>query len=227
MAQSGLKYTEARGELIDGGGGDRGAGGGEVAADWPEDVLGGFTDQAYNLALLAEDEARMLGRSVVEPEHLLLAFSRRGNAQGLLAFAGVGAGDIHSAIVAVFWRGDELALGRVPRSPATKQVLRGAVVAAAARGIRGPSSEHVLLALNADARARQVLAELSVADLRPQVDRRYPVTRGPIDPDQALAYAKRASASVPPPRPGPIPPVFERAARRAERSPPASRPPAK
>ncbi len=84
-------------------------------------------------------------------------------------------------------------------------------MAAAARGVRAPSSEHVLLALNADARARQVLlAELSVADLRPLVDERYPVTRGPIDPDQALAYAKRASASVLPPRPGPIPPVFER-----------------
>src|ERR1700716_1242569 len=42
-------------------------------------VLGAFTDQAHNLILLAEDEARMLGRPVVEPEHLLLALLRHGN----------------------------------------------------------------------------------------------------------------------------------------------------
>jgi hypothetical protein len=36
-------------------------------------VLGAFSNQAHNLILLSEDEARMLGRLVVEPEHLLLA----------------------------------------------------------------------------------------------------------------------------------------------------------
>jgi predicted ATP-dependent protease len=44
-----------------------------------------FTDQAYNLILAAEDEARMLGRAMVEPEHLLLALARRGNVESLLA----------------------------------------------------------------------------------------------------------------------------------------------
>ena len=36
-------------------------------------MLGAFTDQAHNLILLAGDETRMRGRSVVEPEHLPLA----------------------------------------------------------------------------------------------------------------------------------------------------------
>ena len=39
-------------------------------------MLGVFTDQAHNLILLSEDEARMLGRPVVEPQHLLLALTR-------------------------------------------------------------------------------------------------------------------------------------------------------
>jgi ATP-dependent Clp protease ATP-binding subunit ClpA len=46
-------------------------------------VLAGFTDQAYNVILLAEDEARMLGQTVVEPEHLLLALTRHGNVRQL------------------------------------------------------------------------------------------------------------------------------------------------
>ena len=46
-------------------GGAGGTGGDEVAADGPEDMLGACTDQAFNLVLLAEDEPRLLGRSVV------------------------------------------------------------------------------------------------------------------------------------------------------------------
>jgi ATP-dependent Clp protease ATP-binding subunit ClpA len=51
-------------------------------------VLGAFTQQAHNLILLSEDEARMLGRSFVEPEHLLLALTRHGNVRSLLADPG-------------------------------------------------------------------------------------------------------------------------------------------
>lgn len=210
MAQSGLKYTQARRELIDAGGGGDGPGEHVIEADWPEDVLGCFSDQAYNLVLLADDEARMLGRRLVEPEHLLLAFARRGNAQRLLMVAGVFGRDIHRAINDLDGVGDEVVLGRLPRSRASSQVLIDAVLAAAERGIRDPSSEHVLLALNADARARRVLAHLGVGDLRALVDPRYPVTRGPIDGDEALAYARRASAVRRVPSPGPIPPIFER-----------------
>jgi Clp amino terminal domain, pathogenicity island component len=46
-------------------------------------MLAAFTDQAYNLILLAEDEARMLGRSEVEPERVLLALTRHGNVRSL------------------------------------------------------------------------------------------------------------------------------------------------
>jgi hypothetical protein len=47
-------------------------------------VVSIFTDQAYNLILLVVDEARMLGQQTVGPEHLLLAFARRGNVESLL-----------------------------------------------------------------------------------------------------------------------------------------------
>lgn len=211
MAESGLKYTEARRELS-GAGGD---GGGDAVTDQvaegPGEVIGGLSDQAYNLVLLAEDEARMLGRSVVEPGHLLLAFSRSGNAQRLLEFAGVGAGDVHRALVSRDGIGDELALGRVPRSAATEAVLRAAVLAAASRG-EGASSEHVLLALNEDRSARGLLDDIGVVDLRPLIDERYPISGPPIDPHHALRRAQQLSVKCfwQPPRPGPMPPVFER-----------------
>lgn len=37
-------------------------------------VLGAFTDQAYNLILMANDEARVLRSEAVAPEHLLLGW---------------------------------------------------------------------------------------------------------------------------------------------------------
>lgn len=57
------------------------------------------TDQAYNSILLAEDEARMLGRAAVEPEHLLLALARQVSLESLLSRRGVTSRDIHAALI--------------------------------------------------------------------------------------------------------------------------------
>lgn len=76
-------------------------------------MLGVFTDQAYNLILLAEDEARMLGCAEVEPKNLLLALARGGKVESLLAERGITASDIHRAIVRAEGIGPDLVLGRV------------------------------------------------------------------------------------------------------------------
>src|SRR5580704_6445790 len=109
MAQTGEKYTEAM-RAVGSGRGDAGEAP-RVAFAWPEDSLGWFTDQAYNAILLGEDEARMLSRSAVEPEHLLLALARSGNVRSLLAGEGVTAGDIHAALIRMGALGVQLALG--------------------------------------------------------------------------------------------------------------------
>jgi ATP-dependent Clp protease ATP-binding subunit ClpA len=113
-----------------------------------------FGGDSPDVFLLAEDEARMLGRSSVEPEHLLLAFSRRrrGRVSDLLGERGITARDVHAAIVGAVGMGDELVLGRLPRSRATEEVLQRAVVVAAERGDRRPEAVHVLLALADDGR---------------------------------------------------------------------------
>ena len=86
-------------------------------------MLGAFTDQAHNLILLAGDEARMLGRLVVEPEHLLLALSRRGTVRSLFAERDVTGSDVYASIVGRSGVGDDLVLGALPRSRATDRVL--------------------------------------------------------------------------------------------------------
>jgi hypothetical protein len=174
-------------------------------------VLSAFTDQAYNLILLAEDEARMLGQPVVEPEHVLLALTRRGRVQDLCAARGVTGGDVFAAIVRARGIGDELVLGRVPRSPVTDKALARAVEVAAARGVLGPSSEHLLLALAAEdtGRVAGILEAVGIDDVEALVDSIPGGRRAAVSDEQLKRWLVVLDRGDPP-RPGPIPPVFER-----------------
>ncbi len=211
MAQTGEKYTEARRALVVPGGHSGGAGegpGGMIT--WPADSLGWFSDQACNAILLAADEARMLGHPRVEPEHLLLAAARYGNVEWLLAGAGIRARAIHDVIAAIKGFGGKLELWP-RRSPASEEVLRLAVTAAAVRGVLGPSTEHLLIALGDEELPARILAHVGVSSARALVDAHYAVTGPPVD--YALIErraAQLASIGSAAPSPGPIPPVFER-----------------
>ncbi len=211
MAQTGEKYTQAQRALAAAGGTSGGAGDDPgVTIAWPQDSLGWFTDQAYNAILLADDEARMLSHPRVDPEHLLLAAARYGNVEWLLAGAGIDARAIHDVIAAIKGFGGKLEL-RPRRSPASEEVLRRAVTAAAARGVLGPSTEHLLIALGEHELPARILAELGVQSAQALVDAHYPVTGPPVD--HALLErraAQLAARGTEPPSPGPIPPVFER-----------------
>jgi ATP-dependent Clp protease ATP-binding subunit ClpA len=178
-------------------------------------VIEVFTDQAYNLIQLAEDEARMLGQPVVGPEHLLLALARSGNVASLLAQRDVTGTDIHEAIVRAGGLGDQLVLGPVPRSAAAEAALERAVARAAERGILGPSSEHLLLGLLDDVGIEAILQSVGIGDPAALVNGTYPPgRRPPLSAEQVRGYAERARYFEPP-RPGPIPPVFERFTKQA------------
>jgi Clp amino terminal domain, pathogenicity island component len=212
MAETGEKYTDARRALL-ASGGDGGRSGEDpgVTIAWPEDALGWFTDQAHNAILLAEDEARMMNHSSVDPEHLLLAAARRGNAESLLLTrARIAAREIHDAILRHRGFGEKLVLHPRP-SPASEEVLSLAVSAALARGVSGPSTEHLLLALGEQEASARILAELGLRDVRPLVDAKYPVVRAPLDQAFVQRRAPQLAGMVRrAPSPGPIPPIFER-----------------
>src|SRR5271168_2444567 len=170
-----------------------------------------FTDQAHTYIFLAEDEARMFYSAVVEPEHLLLALTRGGNAARLLLACGVTAGLVQSALVTSLGEGDALVLGTVRRSEATEHILDCAVMAAAERGTPAASTEHILLGLRTDPRVAHLLETLGVTDLERLVDDAYPSKSRPIPPSQLTTLALRvARERARPPRPAHIPPVFER-----------------
>jgi ATP-dependent Clp protease ATP-binding subunit ClpA len=173
-------------------------------------VIEVFTDQAYNLILLAEDEARMLGQTTVQPEHLLLALARRGNVESLLERRDLTASDIHAAIVRAGGLGEELVLGPVPRSAATAAALARAIAAAADRGMQGPSSEHVLLGLADDPAASAILREVGIEEPVALVNEVYPPRRRPLPAEEVRRYAARLAIVHQAPQPGPIAPVFER-----------------
>ena len=174
-----------------------------------------FTDQAYHLILLAEDEARMLGRAEVEPKYLLLALARHGNVESLLAERGITATDIYNAISSTDGLGNELVTGSLPRSAAAEEALRRAVDAASERGVLGPSSEYLLLGVSGDPEASMILVQIGIDDVERMVDARYPERRPPLRSEQAYSYALRAAEHRTPPRPGPGAPVFERFTRQA------------
>ncbi len=183
-------------------------------------MLAAFTDQAYNLILLAEDEARMLGQSLVEPEHVLLALTRHGNVRSLCERRGITGSDVFAAIVSASGIGDELVLGRVPRSAATEAALVRAVDVAAERGVLGPSSEHVLLALAADhaGPVAGILEAVGIEDAEGWVDGVSGHRRPSISDAQLKAYLLQVAERRSPPRPGPVPPVFERYTAEARRA---------
>ena len=183
-------------------------------------VLAAFTDQAYNLILLAEDEARMLGQPVTEPEHLLLALTRHGNVHRLFEERGITGGDVFAAIVSERGIGDELVLGRVPRSDATDAALERAVDVAARRGVLGPSSEHVLLALASDdaGPVKRILEAVGIDDVEALVDSIPGRRRAPVSDDRLKQYLLRVSDRRGAPSPGPVPPVFERYTAQAQRA---------
>jgi len=177
MAQTGEKYTARRALLAPGG---NSGGGGEdpgVMITWPEGSLGWFTDQAYNAILLADDEARMLSHPRVDPEHLLLAAARRGNVERLLAGQGIDARAIHDEIVRINGFGDKLELGLARQRGGAAR----AVAAASARGVVGPNTEHLLIALGEQELTARILGELGVRSAQALVDAAYPVTRPPVD----------------------------------------------
>lgn len=212
MERTGEKYTEARRALLAVGGISGGAGddpGGTIS--WPEDSLGWFDDQACNAILLADDEARMLSHPIVEPEHLLLAAARHGNVERLLAGAGIDARAIHDVIVRIKGTDGKLEL-RPRRSVASEQVLRRAVTVAAARGILGGSTEHLLIALCEQRLPLRILAELGVGSARALVDAdEAPPMMPPVDHARLERRAAQlATLGVDPPNPGPMPPIFER-----------------
>lgn len=211
MADTGEKYTQARRALAQGAAPPAG---GRPPAPPAAGAPGGasmpvhFTDLAHNTILLAQDEARMLGAVAVAPEHLLLAALRTGSLRSLATHGNLRASALFAAILQADGLGAELVRGALPYSSETEEALCAALALAAARGVRGPSVEHLALALAAQARCAALLDQLGMSDLAERIDAAWPRTRAALELQAAPDW--RAAMARQPPSPGPVPPLFER-----------------
>lgn len=156
--------------------------------------MGFFSGDAEDLLRLAEDEARMLGRSGVEPEHMLLALCRRGRGRELIALRSVRPSALHAAIARSEGLGDELLLGRIPRSERSQAVLDRAVTIGAQRGMARPGGVEILLALAEDERAGRVLTEAGIPDLVGLIGQEHPEQQAPLE--EAVLRRELLSAAM-------------------------------
>jgi hypothetical protein len=157
-----------------------------------DEVVSLFGGDAVSAIVLAQDEARMLGRATVEPEHLLLAILRRGRVRELLS-GRLAAGDVCAAVVERAGLGEEFVLGPVRRSRRLDEVLAVALGLASQRGEPQTANEHLLLALVGDDAVIALLRHFGLEDVESLVDERFPPRENRLREDLARVELVRAA----------------------------------
>jgi ATP-dependent Clp protease ATP-binding subunit ClpC len=133
-------------------------------------VLERFTEDARQVVVHAQEEARKLGHDVVGTEHLLLGILRLpgdGVAPGVLDRLGVTLLDARDQVARIVGRGEGAsAAGQIPFTPRAQAALEGAVRETQSLGGRAVEPEHVLLGLleQEGGVARRVLVDFDAAD---------------------------------------------------------------
>jgi ATP-dependent Clp protease ATP-binding subunit ClpA len=110
-----------------------------------------FTEEARQVVVLAQQEARGLFHHYIGTEHLLLgvlgAEAERPDAQRPLQALGVTLDDAREKVVRIVRRGDDASPGQIPFTPRAKKVLELALREALGFGHKAVAPEHILLGL--------------------------------------------------------------------------------
>lgn len=134
-----------------------------------------FTQQARQVVVWAQEEARGLQHNYIGTEHLLLGLLReeQGLAARVLASLGVTVEQVRAQVVRIAGAGEEPSSGQIPFTPQAKQVLEMALGEALSLGHDDIATEHVLLGLLRDDEgvAVRILMDCDVdlPDLRDEV----------------------------------------------------------
>jgi hypothetical protein len=105
-----------------------------------------FTDQARQVVVLAQDEARELRHNYIGTEHILLGLLREdGVAAGVLRGLNVTVEAVREEVAKIIGQGDEVIAGQIPFTPRAKKVLELALREALSLGHNYIGSEHILL----------------------------------------------------------------------------------
>jgi ATP-dependent Clp protease ATP-binding subunit ClpC len=139
-----------------------------------------FTQQARQVVVLAQDEARALEHGHIGTEHLLLGLLREpaGLAGRVLVSLGVGVDAVRARVAAIVGPGEGSPAAQIPFTPRAKKVLELSLREALALGHTYIGTEHVLLGLvrEREGAAARVLHDLGVfpEQIREEVRRALP-----------------------------------------------------
>jgi ATP-dependent Clp protease ATP-binding subunit ClpA len=134
-----------------------------------------FAQQARQVVVWAQEEARGLRHTYIGSEHILLGLLReeQGLAARVLDSLGVTVGRVRVQVVRIVGAGEEPSSGQIPFTPQAKQVLEMALREAASLGHDYVATEHILLGLLRDDQgvAVRILLDCDVdlPDLRDEV----------------------------------------------------------
>lgn len=125
-----------------------------------------FTERAEKVLMLAQEEARSLGHSVVGTEHLLLGLVREGSgvAAKALQNLGVDLGKLRTETLKLVGKGENANIFKLAFTPRAKRVLELAWDEARNSGVNYIGTEHILLGLirEGEGVAAQVLTAIGV-----------------------------------------------------------------
>jgi ATP-dependent Clp protease ATP-binding subunit ClpA len=167
-----------------------------------------FTEQARQVIVLAQEEARLLNHNYIGTEHLLLGLLREeeGLPARVLESLGVTVERVRAEVVAVVGSGAEVTSGQIPFTPRAKKVLELALREGVDLGHNYLGTEHVLLGLLAvkEGVAARVLVSLDAdpARVRPLLiealgDAPYPPGE-PVEARAPVASRLGGLAGAPP-----------------------------
>ena len=108
-----------------------------------------FTDQARQVVVLAQDEARSLDHNYIGTEHILLALVRedKGIAARALESLGISEAAARRQVEEIIGRGEQAPHGHIPFIPRAKKTLELSLREAIALGSNSIGTEHILLGL--------------------------------------------------------------------------------
>ena len=149
-----------------------------------------FTEQARQVVVLAQDEARTLRHNYIGTEHLLLGLLRfeSGVAADALAALGVSLEPVQAQVSRIIGHGDELGTGQIPFTPRSKRVLELALKESQALRHGSIDAEHILLGL---ARENEGVASRILDDLGADADRVRAAVFAELQLDPGPDYEER------------------------------------
>jgi ATP-dependent Clp protease ATP-binding subunit ClpA len=157
-----------------------------------------YTEDARNVVVVAQEEARALRHGYVGTEHLLLALlrlPREAAVAEVLRGLGLTVDDVRERLSALVPAGQDRPSGQLPFTPRAKRLLEVALREALSRGDRHVGAEHLLLATARADEDSVAMRLLQAYEVTPDQIRAAVATAIPA-PSPGIVEARRRSRRV-------------------------------